>query len=97
MAKKSLTTVESMYKAKDYSEAGLGTQAFVHTLYMGKVRLTAKVIRSAKGLFAVPPSSKVGENWYSNFLFVDRSTADAWAEEAINYFKKGKFSKSKKS
>ena len=90
MSKTVETSVESVYPATNASEAGHGVQAFVHTLYLGKVRLTAKIVRSAKGLFAVPPSSKVGEKWFSNFIFVDRATQDAWAKVALAAFLKKK-------
>jgi hypothetical protein len=80
------TTVEAIYLAKGAEDAANGIKAFVHTLYLGKVRLTAKIIKSDKGVFAVPPSNKVGDKWYSNFIFVDRQTSDEWAKVALDHF-----------
>ena len=80
------TEVEDIFPAKKASEAGNGVQAYVHTLVEGKVKLTCKIVRKNKKIFGVPPSSKVGDDWFANFLFKDKEIAQAWSKVAVDAF-----------
>ena len=85
------TTISKMFKASQASDAGMGIQAYIHTIYKG-VRLTAKIVRFTDKktqkvkLSAMPPSSKVGSDWHPHFSFENRVEADDWGNVALEHF-----------
>lgn len=85
------TTVSKMFAAKLASEAGMGVQAYVHTIHKG-MRLTAKIVRFTDKktkkvrLAAMAPSNKVGQDYHPHFGFEDRADADRWGDVALEHF-----------
>ena len=93
MSKTPDTVISRMFKASQASDAGMGIQAYVHTVYKG-LRLTAKIVRFTDKktkkvkLSAMAPSSKVGEAWHPHFGFESRADADKWGDVALEHFNK---------
>lgn len=83
--KKEDTEILNVYMSKKGQEAGKGIMAFVHTNFRG-VKLTAKIVKSDKGTFGLPPSNRSGNDFYPYFRFAKREDSDAWSEAAVNAY-----------